>query len=376
MTPLASLSASVLTLVADDLTGACDATVAFAECGLATEVMITGSSMQMRDVQALSTESRDVPTAEAVEWIAQLAGSVLKDSLFFKKIDSVFRGNTFVELVALVTHLPSAVVVLAPSYPTLARTMRNGKVSFGHAESVDVHARLVALGVPVKLVRADCSGTAIAVQIRTSMDDARRLLLCDAETDEDLYRIVAGVRKLQTKVLWVGSGGLAKALARSLSLNPAEPPLKRNERTGSVILLIGSNHPVTELQVNELQARVGINAGDIGQAVTTEKTSTHLWRVVRRCTQASDIHRACSAVGDISCLLMTGGDTAMLACRALGMRSLDIRREFAPGVVQGIARGGMVDGTTVLLKSGGFGTTNLLCEVVEHFCPPQRTECE
>ncbi|GGH09012.1 hypothetical protein GCM10011586_26810 [Silvibacterium dinghuense] len=57
----------------------------------------------------------------------------------------------------------------------------------------------------------------------------------------------------------------------------------------------------------------------------------------------------------------------MLVCRALGIRSLRLLREFAPGVPMGIAEGGAFDGVRVMLKSGGFGERDLLQRVYESF---------
>jgi uncharacterized protein YgbK (DUF1537 family) len=41
--------------------------------------------------------------------------------------------------------------------------------------------------------------------------------------------------------------------------------------------------------------------------------------------------------------------------------------EFAPGLPQGIAQGGVLDGVPVILKSGGFGREDVLCQIADRF---------
>jgi uncharacterized protein YgbK (DUF1537 family) len=86
-------------------------------------------------------------------------------------------------------------------------------------------------------------------------------------------------------------------------------------------------------------------------------------------TTAEQIRRVvASVVGErIGCCVMTGGDTAALVCRALGVRSLRLTEEYAPGLPQGVAVGGVLDGVTVVLKSGGFGSEDVLCGMAERF---------
>ena len=120
-----------LIILADDLTGAADTAACFAQAGLRTIVMIPEGgfwlpspqnpvssemdpydpqavSQSMPDVLSLSTDSRQLPSAEAgrrvrqaVHWL-QHNGFTGPDTLFYKKVDSLMRGHPAVELAASV----------------------------------------------------------------------------------------------------------------------------------------------------------------------------------------------------------------------------------------------------------------------------------
>src|SRR5882757_5828111 len=120
-------------IIADDLTGACDAAAAFARRAMSTEVMLNGSNSRAvsSEVLAISTESRDIPAHEAVRRVESAAAQLglHRFAHIFKKIDSVFRGNTFEEIAAAVREFPSDLAVLAPAYPALGRTSTGGVLS-------------------------------------------------------------------------------------------------------------------------------------------------------------------------------------------------------------------------------------------------------
>ena len=157
------------------------------------------------------------------------------------------------------------------------------------------------------------------------------------------------------KILWIGSGGLAHALAAELPQSKPQPA--PSTHPGHTIFFIGSPHLVTRVQVERLQS---------------SSATDRLVHVVLGQTDAEDIRRDVAAhdPAQIGCLFMTGGDTAHFVCRTLGIHALLLQREFAPGVPLAIAEGGPFDGVSVVLKSGGFGEPDLLCRLLET-CHPE-----
>ena len=59
-------------------------------------------------------------------------------------------------------------------------------------------------------------------------------------------------------------------------------------------------------------------------------------------------------------LVVSGGATLFRLARALGAASLSVTGELMPGVARSRLEGGPWPGATVISKSGGFGTPDLL----------------
>jgi uncharacterized protein YgbK (DUF1537 family) len=360
-------------IVADDLTGACDSAVAFAGCGLKVEVSLwSGGDPASADVCAVSTESRDISEATAMERVCAALSEAPATSEIFKKIDSVLRGNTFVEIRAAVEFFPSELVVMSPAYPALGRTVKDGilRIEDGTQKcAIDLWQGLHRSGIgdPV-LLSAGASGDKLAAAMREAMRAAPRLVLCDAEREQDLQGVVQAARSLGCRVLWIGSGGLAHALAHDLPKSGERKMIE--ERNGRVLFFVGSDHTVTMKQVAALK-----QAAEVGEfvveACTCQTIQEHVLvlKVSRGLTTEQQIQQVLSSTVDkgIRCCLLTGGDTAALVLRAAGVRSLRLTGEFAPGLPQGIAQGGVLDGVPVILKSGGFGREDVLCQIVDRF---------
>jgi uncharacterized protein YgbK (DUF1537 family) len=63
-------------------------------------------------------------------------------------------------------------------------------------------------------------------------------------------------------------------------------------------------------------------------------------------------------------LILTGGETAQLAVRALAAHSFILQGEFAPGIPWGTMQGGEAHGCTVVTKSGGFGLPSAFNDIL------------
>jgi uncharacterized protein YgbK (DUF1537 family) len=72
-------------------------------------------------------------------------------------------------------------------------------------------------------------------------------------------------------------------------------------------------------------------------------------------------------------LVLSGGDTASLVCRAAGVQQIELCAEIVPGIPRGILHGGEFDGVPVATKSGGFGRSDALIQIADFFACPNRT---
>ena len=361
-----TLNCPRLVVVADDLTGACDAAVAFtAICG-AVRLDIFGDATESCGVRAVTTESRDLPAGEAELRLQDIIGRLPDDIEIFKKIDSVFRGNTVHEVAVALRSARFDLAVVAPAYPALGRTVRDGVLEVRDvtgSRTLAIAELLSGAGCSLAMVPAGDSVDALAASLRDQIGSGKAAVLCDASTELDLSRVVRAARLLERRVLWIGSGGLAHALAAEIPAQAAKPGVPM--RSGATIFFIGSTHDVTRAQADHLRQAAKIAEHDPHAKQTSAEDL--LVTVDLGETTPEDIRRAVAVYGPArtACLFMTGGDTAHFVCRALGIRALSVLHEFAPGVPVAVAEGGPFDGVPVVLKSGGFGEPDLLCRLLE-----------
>jgi uncharacterized protein YgbK (DUF1537 family) len=342
-------------LIADDLTGACDAAVHFARRGYRTHVRLDSDGEEV-SVLAISAESRHLGAAELRRVMDELAQLLPVDQarILFKKIDSTLRGNVGAEIAAAVAAFGCEAAVITPAYPAMGRTVEEGYLRVGAAEAIDLAARLRSQGLE-SCVPVQPSAVCAAIQA------GARFISIDAACDRDLDSIAAAGLRSGRRILWAGSAGLASALARTL---PWGGPLVLGSPLGtaprpasSVLFCIGSDHPVTVEQQRRLLA--------LGR-------SEHV--VLNLSLRPTSLNRVREliedAAGAATALVLSGGDTASLVCRALGVRRIQLEDEIAPGIPWGYLSGGAFDGWRVATKSGGFGAPHALIQVADFFlCP-------
>jgi uncharacterized protein YgbK (DUF1537 family) len=338
-------------LIADDLTGACDAAVHFARCGYRTHVRLD-SHGEETSVLAISAESRHLSAAGLRRVMDELAQLLPVDQarILFKKIDSTLRGNVGAEIAAAVAAFGCEAAVITPAYPAMGRTVEQGYLRVGAEEVIDLAARLRSQGLE-SCVPVQPSAVCAAIQA------GGRFISVDAACDRDLDTIAAAGLRSGRRILWAGSAGLASALARTLPSGgpPGSRPAPRP--ASSVLFCIGSDHPVTVEQQRHLLA--------LGRSEC---------RVLNLSVRQTSLERVRElvedAAGAATALVLSGGDTASLVCHALGVRRIELENEIVPGIPWGYLSGGAFDGWRVATKSGGFGAPHALIQVADFFtCP-------
>ncbi len=357
-------------LIADDLTGACDAAVQFAMRGCRTTVPIApAAELADASVIAISTDSRDLDPAAGRDTISAAAARlpIGSPSILFKKIDSTLRGHTGVEIMAALTAFGCDAALVCPAFPRMSRIMEGGYLSIAGAADfapIAVAAHFRAQGVE-GCVRAHRSA------IPEAIASGSRIVIVDAVCDDDLDGIAAvGLALDCRRILWAGSGGLASALARTLRVRPQ--PNRRPMPKGPVLFCIGSDHRVTVAQQTALVGRrpAVLLDSESTDAACIEAALDHGQHVVLRIPRArasADRLKELVACARASALVLSGGDTASLLCRAMGVQRIDLLDEIIPGVPCGVIRGGALDGILAATKSGGFGPPDALIQIADYF---------
>lgn len=336
-----------LVVIADDLTGALDSAVAFANSGLHTVCARTVDTLEAAlalgaEVVAVSTGSREVPEAEAVARVAEVrrileASPLGSRAKWFKKIDSRMKGHVAAEIRALLA--PGQGVVVSPAIPKLGRFVVDGMVT--------------GFGVSAPIPVAELCGV-----------DDRQII--DAKSDNDLS---LGLARVPDGAMLVGAAGLADAVARDMTgaaLNLSSPPLP-----APAIFAIGSRDPVTLAQLGRFDLLSAPN-GTVPDPVAPDRPVQVIQLTQGAENEPSDVIGARFADGISrwvratmpATLLASGGETAAAIMGRLGIGVLEVVGEALPGLPVSRALDG-VPGLVIVTKSGGFGTEETLVNLAD-----------
>lgn len=351
-----------LTIIADDLTGACDTGALFA-AREPVPVTVWPDAPIRAPIGVVDTESRAIAPAEAARRVAGVARAVPR-TRFFKKIDSTMRGPIGAEVDALLRATACAGALVCPALPAerrvvVERVLTVGAVPVaetaiaqdptfpgagGSSNVVDILRPQLdrpLAWIPLNRVREGGSPlTARFVRL------AGMVVVADAETDADLDALVEAVLELDTPPLLVGSAGLGLALARRLGVAAARVELPGAERW---LIVAGSRHPATRRQVDAAR-EAGLTVLAAPDAPQPDRAAT-----------AADLAAQARARLDaerFDVVLVTGGETLVALYHALGAQRLDLEGAPRPGLALGRLRAPGRE-LTLITKAGAFGEPDL-----------------
>ncbi len=362
----------LLRLLADDLTGALDSAATFGSLSAPLPVRWRPEDAGRTGDLAFDTGTREAPSPIAARIVRRVAGSFFREpcTLAFKKIDSLLRGSEADELDALLAVRPFRRCVVAPAFPAQRRATRGGRQGVvgldGSFQPVatDLRARLEALGRPV---HTGAEGKPLASGIT----------IFDANTDRDLDAIVD---RHEEDVLWVGSAGLASALARRWT-SPA-PANSFPALPGPLLGLFGTDHEVMLRQLDAVAShRLELTDAQHAPAVArhlAERGAVFVSAALPPAlSRAEAAERIASMFGALALrldapgtLVAAGGETLRALCDALGARGLDVCGELLPGIAYSRMAGGRWNGTGTVSKSGAFGTPDFLEHLLSRVSAP------
>jgi len=380
-------------LIADDLTGACDAGAQFAGRGPVPVFVAPASPGSEWNIAVVDTESRDLAPEEAsgrIRAAVTQVGGRLAGRLLFKKIDSTLRGPVTAELEAMLDASGRRAALVCPALPGQHRTVVDGVLLvngapvhaspigkdpafFGStsnlAEIIGRGAKRPVRHVALDRVRGDHDGL-----VRALCEARDEIFVADASTDDDLDRLAESARRARDLVL-VGSAGLAHAVAAAHGQAAATGRMPEGR---AWLIVAGSRHPVTRSQIDRLEQAgvrgVRLTDGpdpDVGPLVEQIKAGYPAFIAtsdayvapagVERAIAVRLAGLAANVLGRSlpDLLVATGGDTAIEVLRAIGAHWIELHGAPSIGLGLGVA---VVDSTTrfpLLTKAGGFGAPDL-----------------
>ena len=403
-------------IVADDLTGAADCAIAFARRGRASTVTwgeIADAAAHQPAILAYDAASRGLSAGAAAERHAAVLTRLAEPGrTLFKKIDSTLRGQPAAETAVAFARIRArsapALGVLAPAFPATGRTTIEGRIlirgvpleatelwerdhSYPSADLVDMLASSGLRGEKLGLAAVrDASLKSMLARLAGNGDV---IAVCDAETDHDLQLIAEASLDLSPGTFFIGSAGLAHALA-AIETGQDAAPLCTPPRATGTLLVVGSLAKASRTAACALAATGEVvhvllqpqmllePNGDSRAALASEvrkrlsdgrdvlleiAASDRLDLDLNLALGAQLTHSLAATLQDaapaIGALAATGGETAAAILSRFGVHGIRLADEIEPGVALGLTLGRL--SVPIATKAGAFGDRHSLIRICE-----------
>jgi 4-hydroxythreonine-4-phosphate dehydrogenase len=212
------------------------------------------------------------------------------------------------------------------------------------------------------------------------------VLVCDAETDQDLQAIAKATVSLGHHTVWAGSAGLAYHLPKAIAFTSTTVSASgRALASGPTLFVVGSSAAVSREQVKTLAASpdlvsITIPPGDLLSGLEKRREHERLLNeafsgkrdiVVMLGTEDKlkiDAGRLLSSAlaqmivphyNKVGALVVTGGETARLVLQTWGVTGLRLIKELEPGLPFSITES-WSRRLPVITKAGYFGNPQTL----------------
>jgi len=343
-------------VLADDLTGAGDVGVQFADRGL--EVLLDIDVDEIKhppedaEVWVINTNSRsDVPSkaAKKVRKAAEYLNEWQADYIY-KKIDSTLRGPVGAELEALMEVMKVDKIPLCAAFPDMGRITRNG-YHYVHGEKLGESPYSRDIESPVK-------ESNINRLLTLQMKGSERVLVKDASGDDDLEKL----SRETPGTVFAGAAAWAGKLAdtwltstrkvKSVALSP-----------GPVLAVSGSLNPVSLDQVRAWaeSGLQSVTVNDKGKDIDHEQDLLVKTLTEEGASDAKKLSRlACGLWNSAGWdrVILNGGTTAYSFMVCIKISRVEVVRSLMKGIAL-IAS----DSKYFVLKPGGYGQTDTLKEL-------------
>jgi D-threonate/D-erythronate kinase len=357
----------VLGLVADDLTGAADSAVGFAQHGWRVELALRSAAPNLVNpsiatVLALTTESRALPDTDAAQQTFTATNQLITAGAerLYIKIDSTVRGSVAAQVDGAIrawsTAHDNAIALICPAFPDLGRTVVDGVVLVDGVPVGDTPAGIdpVTPRTESDLLRI------IPGSVRGTLDTVGSArVVVDARTTSDLDVLAARLAAADHSVIMVGSGGLSAALGRLWPVEPASRATWLPRRASAVLVAVSSLHPVTRQQVAQLREQPSdqVKIMTATQAVNVSAAEAAVDLADRVATELTTSHYLAA--------VLVGGDGAAAILRRLAADRVVVDSMISTGCPTGTVVGGPADGLRLITKSGGFGQPDTLTRILD-----------
>lgn len=369
-------------IVADDLTGAADAAVPFADRGIETTVWLCEpKEFPNGTCCSVDTDARQKGAENAAKVISKYVRSLRIAEWLVVKIDSTLRGfvGAMVERAWQASGRKWALIL--PAIPKQGRKIVNGEL-FVHGKPVTeldlAREKPAPVTTPSILERLKDTGleklrlehlTLEVVRYRDSLAQAIEWaamnkvgLICDAETDNDLIRIVSFAAKAPTQPLFVGASGLTNALAKVTGKNFVKRKPSSQLSPNRILIVVGSQQTLARRQVKFLASK-GVPIGEIGDENLVNRDVVALQLKISEPSSIGVNFRQWLKSNWFDALVIVGGLTARTIFDSLKVRRWNLLGSLLPGMPLGLVQLHYRN-LLVATKAGGFGTKQTLWRAI------------
>ncbi|MDR1935317.1 MAG: hypothetical protein LBS49_07020 [Candidatus Accumulibacter sp.] len=405
-----------IAILADDMTGAGDTAVQFAERRWPSYLQRADELPPLPAVSALarSLNTRALPGRAAASLTEAATKAMLEagTSRLYLKVDSTMRGSVAAQLEGALRAWrelhPRSFVVLCPAYPAMGRTIDRGRLWVNGVALEDspagtdpvtpMRSSLFSELVPGSAVVPEGTAAWLLQAVRAA---ARKhdIVVVEASSEATLDALSEVIAQLGPEALPAGSAGLALALAkawRPRGGSAAENPGIKVD--GTILILRTSANEVSRRQVcRVIEAwpggdlpRLAPEASDLSSEKSARDWAGRLriaapgprililevpaeridgeplvaasQRIARGMASAVE---AIAARAGVEALVLIGGDGVDATLAALGVKYLRVMRRVVEGVPVCEAFGASGQRMIVVTKAGGFGDEDTLLAVLD-----------
>lgn len=401
---------AIIAVLADDLTGTLDCAVQFSKQNIEVSVCGCGGAelsllKSGAPVVAVNTDSRHISPEEAAGRVESAARLAVEAGVrfFYKKIDSLLRGNIGAECEALMRASGCRKLFLLPSFPENGRFTRGGSQYYGDkpvTESVlgaDRFSKQLSSNLPELFRLQGCAVRTRVVSTSEPLPEEEpeepTVYIFDADTGEQLRERALELRSLGAPWTAAGCAGFAEYIPLAASLRRGA--VRRAPTVSRALVVSGSMNPISLEQVRNVDRagyrvlylsyeRLRSSPELLGDAVDTARKELGRSGAVIIATSGEADGEELIKGKDAMCgivssaaagiirdmkdcaLVVFGGDTSLGIIREVGAKEILPVSEISPGVVFSVMV--LDDGseTALITKSGGFGEKDAIIDILNY----------
>jgi len=419
-----SMPENRIIIIADDLTGANDTAIQFVKQKMSALVVTHTVSFESSiydnyDILSFNSDTRAMDPMDAYEEVKNLMQRLKAaglEGLFYKKVDSVLRGNPGHELAAVMDELGIPLAVVSPSFPANKSVLEDGMLKSGKSGQAAVNAVKIFAdsmekkvdSIPLRVIRQ--GSVKAAEYVLNRYNDGVRVFVADAVTDEDLQCVSLLPSAVEKPLVLAGAAALANQIAQNME---KKQTAKRQrpflDSHAPVLVVAGTRQGETAAQIVTLSNALSVpvirfkvdlvekGGSEEAIALAFEEAARHMESNFVLCVVAvesmfksgipegawnqtgdTDSVSIAAALGTLTgklvesfrfpVMIATGGDIALQICKCLGITGIEPLAEICPGIPIGRITGGNYGGTGryIITKSGRFGNKDTLVEIIRY----------